>query len=150
MTPGRCRTCSSFASWAALTKKQTAGESSRTALPARRADCPPDVDELGRSTWTLLHTMAAQYPERPTRGQQADAAGFVAALANLYPCWNCATDFRAWMKAGNAPRVSSRDDFGRWLCEAHNAVNDKLGKPAFDCGRWQERWRTGWKDGSCD
>merc|ERR1712151_792601 len=22
-----------------------------------------------------------------------------------------------------------------------------LGKERFDCGRWQERWRTGWRDG---
>jgi FAD-linked sulfhydryl oxidase len=51
---------------------------------------------------------------------------------------------------GNAPRVSSREDFGRWLCEAHNEVNDKLGKPLFDCNKWEERWRTGWKDGRCD
>jgi FAD-linked sulfhydryl oxidase len=137
-----------------MTKKQTstAGTTAAAAdLPPRRADCPPDVDELGRSTWTLLHTMAAQYPERPTRGQQADAAGFVGALANLYPCWSCAGDFREWMGgAGGAPRVGSREDFGRWLCEAHNAVNVKLGKPVFDCGRWLERWRTGWKNGSCD
>ena len=94
--------------------------------------------------------MAAQYPERPTRGQQSDAAGFMRALANLYPCWSCAGDFKAWMGAGNAPRVSSREDFGRWLCEAHNEVNSKLGKPTFDCNKWQERWRTGWKDGRCD
>jgi FAD-linked sulfhydryl oxidase len=52
--------------------------------------------------------------------------------------------------SGNAPRVSNRDEFGQWLCEAHNAVNVKLGKKSFDCARWEERWRTGWKDGRCD
>ncbi|CAG9941424.1 unnamed protein product [Clonostachys rosea f. rosea IK726] len=25
-----------------------------------------------------------------------------------------------------------------------------LGKPIFDCDKWQERWVTGPKDGSCD
>jgi len=52
-------------------------------------------------------------------------------------------------KDENAPRVSSRDEFGRWMCEAHNAVNEKLGKEKFNCDRWEERWRTGWKDGRC-
>jgi FAD-linked sulfhydryl oxidase len=118
--------------------------------PPPHADCPPDADQIGRSTWTLLHTMATQYPERPTHGQQAEVVGFVGALGNLYPCGSCATDFRSWMGAGNRPRVSSREDFGQWLCEAHNAVNSKLGKPVFDCSRWEERWRDGWKDGSCD
>ena len=32
---------------------------------------------------------------------------------------------------------------GRWMCEAHNEVNRKLGKGEFDCSRWEERWRTG-------
>ena len=51
---------------------------------------------------------------------------------------------------GNEPRVEGRDALGRWMCEAHNDVNRKLGKREFDCSRWEERWRTGWKDGSCD
>lgn len=29
-------------------------------------------EELGRSTWTLLHTLAAQWPSRPSRQQQKD------------------------------------------------------------------------------
>jgi len=51
---------------------------------------------------------------------------------------------------GNEPRVEGRDGLGRWMCEAHNEVNRKLGKEVFDCGRWEERWRTGWRNGSCD
>ena len=46
-------------------------------------------------------------------------------------------------KRGNEPRVRGRSEFGRWMCEAHNEVNEKLGKKTFDCGRWEERWRTG-------
>lgn len=50
----------------------------------------------------------------------------------------------------NKVRVESRDEFGNWMCEAHNEVNRKLGKKEFDCTKWEERWRTGWKDGRCD
>lgn len=50
---------------------------------------------------------------------------------------------------GNEPRLSGRSEFGLWMCEAHNEVNKKLGKEEFDCGKWEERWRTGPKDGSC-
>ena len=49
-----------------------------------------------------------------------------------------------------AAKVSNREEFGRWMCEAHNAVNVKLGKEEFDCNRWEQRWRTGWEDGRCD
>lgn len=113
-------------------------------------DCPPDVEQLGRSTWALLHTITANYPSQPSVTQQTETRQFLGLFSKIYPCWSCAEDFRNWMdEKGNAPRVSSRDEFGRWMCEAHNAVNVKLGKKSFDCGRWEERWRTGWRDGSC-
>ncbi len=106
------------------------------------------METLGRGTWTLLHSIAATYPERPTAVQQSDLLDFMGALSRLYPCWVCAEDFRAYMRREKL-RVDDRDEFGRWLCGAHNAVNAKLGKPAFDCARWEERWRDGWKDGRC-
>lgn len=114
------------------------------------ADCPPDVERLGRNTWTLLHTMTATYPPRPTAGEQSQARTFLSTFSRLYPCGHCADDFREWMsRQENQPRVGSRDEFGRWMCEAHNAVNVKLGKDVFDCGKWEERWRTGPEDGRC-
>ncbi len=70
-------------------------------------------------------------------------------FGRLYPCWTCADDFRAYVEKVPV-RAAGRDDFGQWLCDAHNDVNRKLGKPVFDCSRWQERWLTGWKDGRCD
>jgi FAD-linked sulfhydryl oxidase len=114
-------------------------------------DCPPDVDRLGSHTWTFLHTLTANYPTNPTIQQKSDTKSFISLFSRIYPCWHCAEDFQRWMKEpGNDIRVSSRDEFGRWMCEAHNAVNVKLGKEEFDCGLWEERWRTGWRDGRCD
>jgi FAD-linked sulfhydryl oxidase len=76
---------------------------------------------------------------------------FLGLFSKLYPCWVCADDFRDWMgRRGNEPKLKGRGEFGTWMCEAHNEVNRKLGKPEFDCKRWEERWRTGWKDGRCD
>jgi hypothetical protein len=34
-------------------------------------------EELGRATWTFLHTLAAQFPEKPTRSQQKDVKTMV-------------------------------------------------------------------------
>uniref|UniRef100_A0A1D1XWU7 Sulfhydryl oxidase n=1 Tax=Anthurium amnicola TaxID=1678845 RepID=A0A1D1XWU7_9ARAE len=34
---------------------------------------PLTKEELGRATWTLLHTIAAQYPDHPSRQQKRDA-----------------------------------------------------------------------------
>ncbi|KAF1963419.1 hypothetical protein CC80DRAFT_498612 [Byssothecium circinans] len=137
----------------AMTKgaSKTKTRATTTAPTTLPSDCPPDVEQLGRSSWTLLHSITATYPEKPPLSLQAETRTFMTTFAKLYPCWHCASDFQEWMrKDGNAPRVSSREEFGRWMCDAHNAVNVKLGKKEFDCARWEERWRTGWRDGSCD
>ncbi|KAK5007664.1 hypothetical protein LTR28_004997 [Elasticomyces elasticus] len=148
-----------FGAWAAMAKQKTTMPTtvSTSTPPAQStaaleppADCPPDVEQLGRSSWTLLHTIAASYPEAPTPTQQSETRQFIQLFGKMYPCWVCADDFRSWMREGNEPRVSNRSEFGKWMCEAHNAVNVKLGKESFDCSRWDERWRTGWKDGRCD
>ncbi|KAK4185289.1 putative FAD-linked sulfhydryl oxidase ALR [Podospora australis] len=150
-----CRSCSSgaaFAAWASQAKKKTvikADTASRPAPAPPRKDCPPDVEALGRSSWTLLHSIAATYPTSPTISQQNDITSFMRLFSKLYPCWVCAEDFQAYITKEKI-RAGSRDEFGNWLCEAHNEVNRKLGKPTFDCSRWQERWKDGWKDGSCD
>ncbi|KAI9801048.1 MAG: hypothetical protein M1826_005200 [Phylliscum demangeonii] len=114
-------------------------------------NCPPDVALLGRHTWTFLHALTASYPTQASRAEQDDMRAFLGLFARLYPCWTCAADFQAWMATeGRQPRVGGRAEFGRWMCEAHNEVNGKLGKPAFDCDMWERRWRTGeWRDGRC-
>ncbi len=69
------------------------GASSR--LPSTAAEAKAD---LGRATWTLLHMMAAQWPDRPTRGQQRDARALVDCLTRVYPCGDCARHFAELVK----------------------------------------------------
>lgn len=132
------------------------GAISQAAVPASDAsdaseyakECPPDVEVLGRSSWTLLHSMAAKYPEAPTQEQQRDMTQFIGLFAKLYPCWFCAKDFQKFI-AEEKPKVQTQEEFGRWLCDAHNEVNAKLGKPKFDCQLWKQRWKDGWGDDRC-
>jgi len=48
------------------------------------------------------------------------------------------------------PDTKDQESFSQWMCKMHNIVNMKIGKPKFDCSLVNERWRDGWKDGSCD
>lgn len=66
-------------------------------------ECPLDKNELGRSTWNLLHTIAAYYPEDPSDEMKQAAIAFIDSLAKLYPCPHCAEDFREDIKK-NPPR----------------------------------------------
>ena len=99
-------------------------------------------EELGRATWTLLHSVAAALPETPTRPQRRAFCQLVHSLAELYPCAECAEHFgrivdarppeRAAAAGGEAARL--------WCCDAHNDVNERVGKPRFDCSLVGARW----------
>src|SRR5262249_37903839 len=122
------------------------------AAAAVAEDCPPDVEQLGRASWTLLHSVAASYPSKATPEQQKEIESFVTVFSRVYPCWHCAGDFQRWMARPEnriQKHLAGRREFGDWMCRAHNDVNRKLGKPEFDCRLWEKRWKDGWEDGRC-
>ena len=94
--------------------------------------CPPDRDELGRHSWTLLHSLAAYFPAAPSAEQSAAALCFIRTIADLYPCRHCAEDFQDSLR-DNPPRIGSREELSVWMCELHNRVNAKLDKPLWSC-----------------
>jgi len=118
--------------------------SAQTGPTGELMPCPPDREELGNHTWTLLHTMAAYFPNEPSPTQVSSMHAFVHALGGLFPCTHCAEDFREAIKE-SPPRANSRAELSVWMCEMHNQVNEKLGKPTYSCdlAHLDMRWRTG-------
>ena len=110
--------------------------------------CPPDAKELGRSTWTFLHTTAAYLPEKPSEHEKTQISNLITAISNLYPCRNCADHLQSYMEV-NPVALDSKLSISQWLCKFHNEVNQMLGKEVFDCSKIDERWKTGPKDDSC-
>ncbi|KAI6107294.1 FAD-dependent thiol oxidase [Pisolithus croceorrhizus] len=152
-----CKICTAFRNWkpkgstASIAALATGADFRSDQGPAdsRPAYCPPDVEQLGRATWTFLHTTAAYYPDRPTPQQRANMLNLLHSLPVLYPCSHCASHLGETLKL-NPPNVSGRVALSRWLCERHNEVNERLGKAKFDCAKTDERWKDGPPDGSCD
>ncbi|KAF8572014.1 hypothetical protein P879_01216 [Paragonimus westermani] len=138
-----CQACVDVSTFASL-------KGGKKWLEARaKLDCPLDKPELGRAAWSVLHTMAAYYPAAPTPAQQQGMSNFLKGFADFYPCVPCAVDLRRNMSKF-PPKLDSRDALSGWLCMQHNLVNQKIHKPIFDCSRVLERWRYGWKNGSCN
>ena len=112
--------------------------------------CPVDKAELGSSTWNLLHTIAANFTDKPTQEEQERMSMFFTILSSIYPCPVCAADFATSIQK-SPPRVNSRETLCLWLCELHNEVNVKLGKPIFRCeiraldNRWKEGEISCWR-----
>lgn len=151
-----CTHCTSFSDYVKETRKKLEKEKGKT-LPSdeelfikpTREDCPLDRERLGNYSWSLLHTIAAKYPERPTPEIQQKMQDFFSTFATFYPCEVCAKDFRQEIKM-EPPDTKSQHAFSQWLCRIHNKINVKLGKEIFDCTKVNERWKDGWPDGSCE
>ena len=110
-----CRVCTDFKTWSKLEKEKTKKAHVSESKPAesthtkdqekhatsiaatkeesqdewRKKNCPADVETLGNATWTLLHTMAAYYPDRPAPSQMDSMRTFINSFADNYPCWFC-------------------------------------------------------------
>lgn len=159
----RCRSCNTLEDFKFTTNKIPGfGITTRKAIATRKPSqisedskvpgCrsyekvnPPDVNELGKASWNFLHTMTAQYPKTPDETQKKDMNQFLSLFSRVYPCNWCAKDFEKYIRE-NAPKVGSREELGRWMCEAHNSVNVKLRKEKFNCDFWEQRWKNGWDD----
>ncbi|KAF0972690.1 hypothetical protein FDP41_008939 [Naegleria fowleri] len=97
-------------------------------------------DNLGASTWAFMHTVAAQYPKKPSPIQQHHIKQLFVRIAEFYPCRWCAKDFAESIKK-HPIRAESREALSIWLCERHNEVNEKIGKPIVpDCKTAWKRW----------
>lgn len=61
--------------------------------PPQSKECPLDKEELGKSTWGFLHSMASYFPDKPTKLQSENMSRFFNIFAQFYPCEPCSLDF---------------------------------------------------------
>jgi len=96
-------------------------------------------EELGRHTWSLLHSVASSIPSLPTEATKKHISTLLGSLAELYPCKVCGKHFKEMLKE-NPIRYESREEFAYYLCDLHNKVNVRLGKPIYECKKTFDIW----------
>ena len=94
-----CTVCTDFKDWMKNTttgKSKQENKSKRVEQASKSVvdDCPLYRDQLGRATWSLLHTMAAYYPEKASEQEQTSMKSFINSFSMFFPCHECAKDFR--------------------------------------------------------
>lgn len=83
----------------------------------------------GPGLWMFLHVISLNYPAAPTRKDKARIAHFLYRLADVLPCEDCSSHFRAHLASSlHSEDLESRESLFAWMHAFHNKVNRRLGK----------------------
>lgn len=94
---------------------------------------PLSKEEYGNSLWKVMHSYTANMPENIKPKDGKNFKNTLLDLIDKYPCEDCKEHGLVYVKE-NQPKGKSRQDYFNYLCEFHNDVNVRSGKPKQDCG----------------
>ena len=95
--------------------------------------------DWGPCTWESMHHFAIAYSCRPTPTQQEWAIRWLLATAHMLPCVECKNHFLDLLEQF-PPDVTDSCSFQTWMFEAHNMVNQRLGKPVFSLAQYHRKY----------
>lgn len=90
---------------------------------------PPEV--WGPRYWYFFHLTLELFPIYPSPVEQEHFYDFLKVFLKNIPCDECRTDFIGWVTQNPPPVNNGSNLLKSWGTDAHNAVNQKLGKPLF-------------------
>lgn len=76
----------------------------------------------GPSLWHILHTIAKQYPMRPSPRDKYNASQMINILAFIIPCFKCQKHYMENITKYK-PNFDNRENFFKWTVKIHNIVN---------------------------
>jgi len=85
----------------------------------------------GPAGWLFLHSIAQNYPWKPTDEQKQNYLNFFTLTGNVLPCRYCRESYQQFIKESDTKldisKLKSRFTLVKWLYDIHNKVNKKLG-----------------------
>lgn len=83
--------------------------------------------------WTILHMMTGSFPEDIPPNLVKKWNAFLILFGQFYPCKLCSTHFLKMLKEVGPFEGTKKEELMVYLCNMHNIVNKRLGKPHHDC-----------------
>lgn len=83
--------------------------------------------------------MAAAMPNNPTPEDKKAVEDFLNSISKIYPCKICSKHFKEMLQE-NPIKYNTREELVFYLCGLHNNVNERLGKPIYECHQAFEIW----------
>ena len=93
------------------------------------------ISEWGPAAWNTLHVVAHSYPTHPTSRQRDETWQFLHLFALHLPCPSCRQHFQSLLQSSvptsDATAFDSRESLVKFMNDAHNEVNVRLGKRIY-------------------
>ena len=112
-----------------------------------RRQVPKNV--WGPALWTVMHSFAYAYPDRPTFEERAAATAFLDSLRDLIPCPECKKHYAENMET-NSPNLETRQAFAAWVVDLHNNVNGRLKRRAWTPEEAERHWTSDSEGCGCE
>jgi FAD-linked sulfhydryl oxidase len=84
-----------------------------------------DPKVWGPALWKFLHSMAANYPQKPNPQYRASSRQFFYSLRHLLPCETCRVHYSALLSR-RQPQTESAHALQEWVLWLHNEVNRRI------------------------
>ena len=86
-------------------------------------------NEWGPRAWFLIHAIAFNYPEEPSKEDKQKFKNFIYSLGDVLPCKYCKPAFSKYLEdIPMEPYLKDRKGASYWSYLIHDRVNKKLGK----------------------
>ena len=93
------------------------------------------LENWGPNAWRTLHAMSLSYPRTPTETDKLNMKTFLFQFARFLPCKLCGQHFHELLQrhivSESSTVLNSRNNFVNFVIDAHNEVNERIGKPIY-------------------
>lgn len=90
-----------------------------------------NTSRWGRPLWIFIHTFCEKIKADIFTQKREKILSLIYSLLQSLPCSTCQKDTNKYLKKHNLHHVKTKEQCIQFMCDFHNHVNMKLGKPTY-------------------